>query len=245
MRQILLEWQRKLNFLSFFLVFFFFWCTKSLLWRLNTRENELILSSWISLLKLKRRFSLECWHLWEKAIQSPVFPLACFRCLYSVLSFFYFSSKCLFRVRKRWCPFVLRIRLFALVTEEKGNATGVYAEIFMNVTTFCYWTFFYYYFYFFGLIFFLSFYIFRRLWAPAGGATTFNRGDFHFINLLHFFLLLCFQLLLIILFFLYLFFFYPRYLPTPTTSTHYPRNLATLGCVGEFCSGGRRFKGPE
>ena len=222
MRQILLEWQRKLNFLSFFLVFFFFfWCTKSLLWRLNTRENELILSSWISLLKLKRRFSLECWHLWEKAIQSPVFPLACFRCLYSVLSFFYFSSKCLFSVRKRWCPFVLRIRLFALVTEQKGNATGVYAEIFMNVTTFCYWTFFYYYFYFFGLIFFLSFYIFRRLWAPAAGATTFNRGDFHFINLLHFFLLFCFQLLLIILLFLYLFFFthdiYPHPRPLPTT----------------------------
>ena len=93
--------------------------------------------------------------------------------------------------------------------------------------------------------FFLSFYIFRRLWAPAAGATTFNRGDFHFINLLHFFVLFCFQLLLIILFFLYLFFFYPRYLPTLTTSTHYPRNLATLGCVGEFCSGGRRFKGPE
>ena len=149
------------------------------------------------------------------------FPLACFRCLYSVLSFFYFSSKCLFSVRKRWCPFVLRIRLFALVTEEKGNATGVYAEIFMNVTTFCYWTFFYFYFYFFGLIFFLSFYIFRRLWAPAAGATTFNRGDFHFINLLHFFLLFCFQLLLIILFFLYLFFFthdiYPHPRPLPTT----------------------------
>ena len=95
---------------------------------------------------------------------------------------------------------------------------------------------------FFGLIFFLSFHIFRRLWAPAAGATTFNRGDFHFINLLHFFLLFCFQLLLIILFFLYLFFF-----TTIFTHTHdlypLPTKFSYTRVRGWILFGGKAIQG--
>ena len=110
-------------------------------------------------------------------------------------------------------PTWLRLRLFAVLTAGKGNGTGVYAEIFVSLIL--------HFFVFNLLIFFCEFSYFFCTFFFYTHAIYPKRCLFHKINIV--------QLFSIYFFVLYYFFTHDIYShPRLTTSTHYPRHLATL-----------------
>ena len=112
-------------------------------------------------------------------------------------------------------PTWLRLRLFAVLTAGKGNGTGVYAEIFVSLIL--------HFFVFNFLIFFVNSLIFSVLFFYTHTIYP-KRFLFHKINILQ-----LFSTYLFYFFFLYYFFTHDIYPHSRlTTSTHYPRHLATL-----------------